>query len=271
MEMGIAAEGPNERDRLLRFVRRFCEPETCAALQFETFVNEIGDRSAAERVLKEMWRGGFVVPTNSEVDPEDGALFEVPFPDIQESVKLTSRFILTDVGYKEIDALYDPYLDHIATVEEPDLYVPKGIIIVTANINQHLIDEINTNPDTMMSLSPREFEELVADLFFREGFDVELTPESKDGGRDILAVRSDEFGSHLYLAECKRYAPNRPVGVEYVRALYGVVENEKASRGIIATTSHFTKGAKSFSLESKWRIGLRDYLSIQAWIKQHTN
>ena len=199
MELGIAEEGPNERDRLLRFVRRFCEPETCAALQYETFVNEIGDRGAAERVLKEMWRGGLVMPTNSETDPEDGTLFEVPLPDITEPVKLTSCFILTDVGYKEIDALYDPYLDHIATVEEPDLYVPEGIIVVTANINQHLINEINTNPDTMLHLSSREFEELVADLFFREGFDVELTPESKDGGRDILAVRNDEFGSLTFI------------------------------------------------------------------------
>ena len=110
----------------------------------------------------------------------------------------------------------------------------------------------------------------MAELFLREGFDVEITPERKDGGRDVLAVKHSDLGSHLYLAECKRYSPIRPVGVEYIRSLYGVVEAERATRGIIATTSYFTKGAKSLSQDLKWRIGLKDYIDLQAWIKKNT-
>ena len=263
-------DSPSKRERLLRFIRRFCQPETCAALQFDRFVTEIGDRESAEIALKGLWRSGYVVPTGSEIDPEDGALFEVPTPKIEDTIKDSSQFVLTDLGYKSVDSLYDPYLDHLSSAETPELYIPKNIIVATEFINERLMEELEKNPERMLSLSPRQFEELVAELFLREGFEVELTPERKDGGRDVLAIKHSDLGVHLYLAECKRYSPTRPVGVEYVRALYGVLEAERATRGIIATTSYFTKGAQTFSQDLKWRIGLKDYIDLQDWIKKHT-
>ena len=121
----------------------------------------------------------------------------------------------------------------------------------------------------MFSLKSRQFEEFVAELFTREGFQVELTPPRKDGGRDILAVSKSEFGSHLYLAECKRYHPNRPVGVAYVRALYGVLEYEKATKGILATTSYFTKGAHDLAEDLRWRVSLKSYEDLRDWIRKY--
>ena len=121
----------------------------------------------------------------------------------------------------------------------------------------------------MLFLNPRQFEEFVAELFLREGFHVELTPFRKDGGRDILAVSKTELGSHLYLAECKRFNPNRPVGVEYIRSLYGVLEHERATKGIIATTSYFTKGAVDIAGQMKWRISLKDFDDLVAWIRNY--
>ncbi len=73
----------------------------------------------------------------------------------------------------------------------------------------------------------------------------------------------------LYLIECKRYAPSRPVGVEIVRGLYGVATVEKASCGVIATTSHFTKDAKEFANQIKYQMSLRDYTDLAAWLKQY--
>jgi len=261
---------PNDRERILRFIRHFCEPETCRALQFERFIPEIGSRESAEQVLKELWQKGLVQPTNAEIDPEDGALFEVPMPKIEEPIKDSTQFVLSDLGYKSVDPLYDPFTEYSLTTDPPELYVPENIIIATEFINERLLEELKKDPEKMFSLSPRQFEELVAELFYREGFDVELTPEKKDGGRDVIAISHNELSSHLYLAECKRYSPNRPVGVEYVRSLYGVVEAEKATRGIIATTSYFTKGAQAFSQDLKWRIGLKDYTNLQSWIKRNS-
>jgi restriction system protein len=54
------------------------------------------------------------------------------------------------------------------------------------------------------------------------------------------------------------------VGVEIVRQLYGVVEAEKATAGVIVTTSSFTRGAKSFALQHSHRMTLHDYGGIRA-------
>jgi restriction system protein len=91
-------------------------------------------------------------------------------------------------------------------------------------------------------MTPRKFEELVADMFRNQGYEVTLTPSSNDGGMDVIAVRRDGIGTVMIVVECKRYAEDNKVGVEIARGLYGVVEQRRATRGIIATTSFFTKG-----------------------------
>ena len=75
---------PNNRDLLLRFICHFCEPETCAAMEFGQFAEKIGNPQVAEKVLKELWAEGLISPTNTEIDLEDGALFEVPIPEIND-------------------------------------------------------------------------------------------------------------------------------------------------------------------------------------------
>ena len=131
-----------------------------------------------------------------------------------------------------------------------------------AAIRQRLVDRIAHRPELMRSLTPREFEELVAELYAGEGYEVELTPASNDGGYDILARQKVVFGTFTTLIECKRYAETNPIGVDVVRQLYGVVESEGAHAGVVATTARFTSGSVSFAEKSK-RIHLQDYFSLQ--------
>jgi len=44
-----------------------------------------------------------------------------------------------------------------------------------------------------------------------------------------------------------------------VRALYGVKTDEKATKGILATTSRFTRGAKAFFDNHVWELEARDF------------
>ncbi len=41
---------PDHRERILEFVRQFCEPETCAAMQFYQFVNELDGHDNTKKV-----------------------------------------------------------------------------------------------------------------------------------------------------------------------------------------------------------------------------
>ena len=69
------------------------------------------------------------------------------------------------------------------------------------------------------------------------------------------------MGGVLYTTyfECKRYSPDRPVGVEIVRELYAVMEMERVDKGVIVTTSHFTRGAVAEAQRLNGRIRLIDF------------
>ena len=134
-------------------------------------------------------------------------------------------------------------------------------------INEELIKYFAQHPEQMRTMHPRKFEQLIAELLKRKGFHVELTPASKDGGYDIIAIQRDDLGSAMTLVECKRYNANNKVGVEIVRGLYGVVEQEKATRGLIMTTSYFTKGAQTFRDQIKNRMTLSDYDALTDFIR----
>jgi len=89
------------------------------------------------------------------------------------------------------------------------------------------------------NLSPREFEELVGELFKRMGFQVELGPYVKDFGADIIARK----GENTYLVQVKKYA-NQPVGAQIVQQALGSTYKHSANRVILITTSYFTLEAK---------------------------
>ena len=138
----------------------------------------------------------------------------------------------------------------------------SNLVLASERVLQHL----DAHPEKIHELSPRQFEEFVAELLARQGFEVLLTPASKDGGKDIYVARQDSLGSCLFLVECKKYAPDKSIGVGIIRQLYGVVQEEKATGGIIATTSFFTKGAKEFQEKVRYQVSLRDFLGVQKWL-----
>jgi restriction endonuclease Mrr len=82
----------------------------------------------------------------------------------------------------------------------------------------------------------------------------------------MLLKRSD-VGAAMTLVDCKRYNASNKVGVEVVRGLYGVVEAQKATGGMIVTTSTFTSGAKKFRDELKYRMGLTDLNDIRGLLR----
>jgi restriction system protein len=108
---------------------------------------------------------------------------------------------------------------------------------------------------TLLGISPREFEQLIEHLYDRMGYQTELTPASKDGGRDIIASISVPGRQERVLVECKRYA--NTVGVDLVRQLLGVVSNEKVNKGALVCTANFSPKAREMAAGNS-RIELID-------------
>lgn len=117
----------------------------------------------------------------------------------------------------------------------------------------------------MYRITDRQFEELVAEIFHRNGYNVELTPPKKDGGKDVIATRNDGGVPICLYIECKRYDPGDPVGVGIVRAVSGVRNHDRVNKAIVVTTSRFTRDAMKFANEEKHLIqlmGLNDLLDL---------
>ena len=143
-----------------------------------------------------------------------------------------------------IDDLLDLRDDSVGAPEQTSLVLPytPEVAVLSRRVDE-LIDKIYSDRRELLHLSHREFESFVADLWSRFGFEVELTKQTRDGGRDVIAIRRAE-AQIRFLIECKRWSPNQRVGVQVVRQLFAVKADERATKAILATTSYFTKDAK---------------------------
>lgn len=142
----------------------------------------------------------------------------------------------------------------------------KTVLDVSSLVTDKLLSYFRSNPKRMYELTPRAFEELMAELFSAFGFHTTLLAQTRDGGRDIIAI--DRRIAHLrYLIECKRRAPHLKVGIAPVQRLHGVVQGEGATKGILVTTSWFTKPAKDFLEKHEWQLDGCDFDRLTEWLQ----
>jgi hypothetical protein len=141
------------------------------------------------------------------------------------------------------------------------------ILPVIASISDELIVTLGRRPELLYQLSPRAFEELMAEVFASLGYTVQLTAQTRDGGKDLIAVASLHGIEMRLLVECKRYARDRKVDVGLVRQLYGVKQMERATKAILATTSYFSPDARSVERQFIHELELKDYDAVVRWIR----
>ena len=157
--------------------------------------------------------------------------------------------------------------------EKEDIYKNKvdsnDLSIILVDINKELKSYLARNPHKLYNLTPRNFEELIADILKDFGFDVSLTSTTRDGGKDILAYMRNQICSYLMFVECKRWRPEKHVGIEVVQRLYGVQQANNANKSMIITTSFFSKPAIKESKRYEYLMALKDYNDLVSWLKSY--
>jgi len=171
-------------------------------------------------------------------------------------------------GYSKYNPIKEVYPQHFSSGEIEN---NKKLQIDLNEVNEELISYLAKHPEYMRELDSRKFEVLIADIFKNKGYDVTLTPETRDGGKDIIALYKSPFGHQLFIVECKRYKEDNKVGVELVRALYGVKAAENYNQAILVTTSTFSKPAIDFVKPLKFQLQLKDYNDIRQWCKDYNS
>lgn len=149
------------------------------------------------------------------------------------------------------------------SVKEPLLYTPSVLISISTDLLKRLAE----NPQLLFQISPRQFEEVVGEIFTRNGFNVKLTKRTRDGGKDIIAFYNKLNIETKFIIECKRWV-HKKVSLGVVQRLLGVKLSEGAHKAILATTSTFTKDAIDFKLSNGlWDLELKDYDDITEWLR----
>ncbi len=107
-----------------------------------------------------------------------------------------------------------------------------------------VLSELDQRPN-LMELTPKEFESLITNLFQKMGLETRQTQASRDGGVDCAAFDPRPIFGGKVVIQAKRY--KNTVGVSAVRDLYGTMQNEGASKGILVTTSGYGKASFEFA------------------------
>lgn len=107
-----------------------------------------------------------------------------------------------------------------------------------------VLGELDQRPN-LMELSPKEFEALISNLFEKMGLETRQTQASRDGGVDCVAYDPRPIFGGKVIIQAKRY--KNTVGVSAVRDLFGTMQNEGASKGILVTTSGYGKSSFEFA------------------------
>ena len=144
----------------------------------------------------------------------------------------------------------------------------RSLIQIMPFVDRTFIERLGQFPDELRQIDRRKFEEVVAEIFDGFGYEVELTKRTRDGGKDIIAVKRCEVNLK-FLIECKRPNPGNPVRIAAVRELWSVMDDERASKGILVTTTGFTADALSYVDKHMWELEARDFQGLQEWIDEY--
>jgi restriction system protein len=100
------------------------------------------------------------------------------------------------------------------------------------------------NIETIRQLHWRNFEELVAEAYRRQGYRVTEGGFGADGGIDLELMKDDE----RVLVQCKQWKVQK-VGVSVVREMFGVLSASNADKVIIICSGFFTQQAIDFATD----------------------
>lgn len=205
------------------------------------------------RTLREVFsadRAGAVdsIVLNGHVDAIDKATGQSVRPCVV-TVR-TSRDVFLAIDLQRVEPSACLRALHASVSKSPEELAPVRPVLEFNMVDPRFIDEVDVlsildQRPNLMELTPGEFESLITNLFEKMGLETRLTRSSRDGGVDCVAYDPRPIFGGKVVIQAKRY--KHTVGVSAVRDLFGTLQNEGASKGILVTTSGFGKASFEFA------------------------
>ena len=182
----------------------------------------------------------------------------------------TTRDEFTGLNLAQVDPA--ACLQHLnaSVSKRPDALAPVRPVLEFDMVDKRFVDEVDVLADldqrpNLLKLTPTEFESLIQNLFTKMGLDTKQTRPSRDGGVDCVAFDQRPIFGGKVVIQAKRY--RNTVDVSSVRDLFGTVQNEGASKGILVTTSGY--GPASYEFASGKPLELLDGSNLLHLLAEH--
>jgi hypothetical protein len=131
---------------------------------------------------------------------------------------------------------------------------------------QRALDVAIQEPSSLSSMPYRAFEELVAEVYRRLGFQVEVNRSHLDNGVDLLATTTVASISIPLMIQCKQVRSDRKVDLRDVMSLHGITVLEKSAKVVLITNGTLTADAKQFVQSHASEIQVFDFVELMAQI-----
>ncbi len=112
----------------------------------------------------------------------------------------------------------------------------KSINDICAEVNAHLSDFYERNPEKLYSLTMSGFLEVLGEQLTPHGFKTEFHTRTRDGNHDIAGVYNRAANAR-FLLECKAYAEQKRIDIRPVMSLNGRTMDTEFIKGVIATSA----------------------------------
>jgi restriction system protein len=159
----------------------------------------------------------------------------------------------------------DDELSSTSPVETPDEALEQAYSRLRATVEAELIE-------TVKSVAPAFFEELVIDLLVHMGYGGNRTEAARaigrtgDGGIDGV-IDEDRLGLDSIYVQAKRW--DSSVGRPEIQKFAGALQGQRATKGIFITSSTFTREAEDYAQRIGIRIVLIDGRRLASLMFEH--
>lgn len=128
-----------------------------------------------------------------------------------------------------------------------------------------MVAGLDSRPD-LTTMTPTEFEHFVRQLFEARGLEGWTTERTGDDGVDAVVINRDPMVGGLTIVQAKKYT--RVLGVSHIRELVGAMDEKRAGREILVTTSWFASGCWTKATKNG-RVELIDGPRLRHLVQQH--
>jgi cold shock CspA family protein len=165
---------------------------------------------------------------------------EVVWFDVEIGPKgLAAANVRREDDYKNI-ADTERVEDKIDGLKNKEEYFRNICIDIITDATCKLLKAIAVFPNSLHEIEHRDLERCIAEAFAGLGFDSELTPGSKDGGKDVVVRFKDHEKEKIYSIEIKHWRSGRQPGKKHIENFIDVIARENHDGGLFISSSGFS-------------------------------